>query len=245
MNTVLISILIILFCTAAYLFCHHLRYDNKLTELESEVGHFFGSTISIDTNDVKQNNNYYFGTIGFFLISVSVLLYLTIGSYQHLDSAQVDYNIDYLLVADINKGQKLAIENPGDPLVLLGLAQSYIDGGLYNDALETLDKLLTIDKENSEALGLKATSMYYRDDRLINMDTSLVIARALTQHHEELNTRLLIANDAYLSGNYQKAIDNWNIVLTNKVQAFNRDAINFAIEKSKKKLTQVDTDVAH
>ncbi|WP_299808659.1 tetratricopeptide repeat protein [uncultured Shewanella sp.] len=239
MNIVLISISIILFCSTAFLFCHHLRYDKKLTELESEVGHFFGSNISIDTNDAKQNNNYYFGTIGFFLISVSVLLYSTIGSYQHLDSAQVDYNIDYLLVADINKGQKLAEENPGDPLVLLGLAQSYIDGGLYNDALGTLDQLLTIDANNTQALGLKATSMYYRDDRVISMETSLVIARALTLHHEELNTRLLMANDAYLNGDYQKAIDNWNIVLSNKVQVFNRDAIQFAIEKSKGKLTQV------
>ncbi|GIU15872.1 tetratricopeptide repeat protein [Shewanella sp. MBTL60-007] len=153
-----------------------------------------------------------------------------------------DYNVDYLLVADINKGQKLAEKNPDDPLVLLGLAQSYIDGGLYKDAIETLDQLLVINSENTEALGLKASSMYYRDGRVINMDTSLVIARALTLHHEELNTRLLIANDAYLNGNYQKAIDNWNIVLTNKVQVFNRDAINFAIEKSKQKLTQVGFD---
>ncbi|MGS0691344.1 tetratricopeptide repeat protein [Shewanella sp. 0m-4] len=239
MNTVLISILIILFCSAAFLFCHHLRYDKKVSELESDVGHFFGSTINFDSVEVNQNNNYYFGTIGFFLISVSALLYLTVGSYQNLDSAKVDYNIDYLLVADINKGQKLAIENPGDPLVLLGLAQSYVDGGLYNDALGTLDQLLAIDAENTEALGLKATSMYYRDDRVINMDTSLVIARALTLHHQELHTRLLMANDAYLNGNYQKAIDNWNIVLTNKVQAFNRGAIQFAIDKSKGKLTQV------
>ncbi|MCK8046104.1 tetratricopeptide repeat protein [Shewanella sp. 1CM18E] len=233
MNTLLICISLILFCSLAFLFCHHYRYDNEVASLEKEVGHFFGSNISIDSNDTQQHNNYYFGSIGLFIISVSALLYLTIGSYEKLDSAQVDYNIDYLLVADINKGLKLAEDNPGDPVVLLGLAQSYIDGGLYNDALATLELLLAIDAQNTEALGLKATSMYYRDDRVMNMDTSLVIARALTLHHEELNTRLLLANDAYLNGDYQKAINNWEIVLTNKKQIFNRDAINYAINKSK------------
>lgn len=234
MNTLLISISIILLLSLGWILCHHLKYGDDLAELEREVGHFFGS--NIESKNVEKNNNYHLGIIGLFLICVSASLYLIIGSYQYLDSAKVDYNIDYLLVADINKGQKLAEENPGDPLVLLGLAQSYIDGGMYKDALGTLEQLLTIDSENAQALGLKATSMYYRDERVITMDTSLVIARALTLHHEELNTRLLIANDAYLKGNYQKAIDNWNIVLTNKVQSFNRDAINFAIDKSKKKL---------
>ena len=245
MNTLLISISLILFCLLALLYCHHYRYDNEVLSLEKEVEHFFGSNINIEPIAVKQNNNYYFGSIGLFIISVSALLYLTIGSYEKLDSAQVDYNIDYLLVADINKGQKLAEENPGDPVVLLGLAQSYIDGGLYSDAIATLDQLLVIDNQNSEALGLKATSMYYRDDRVINMDTSLVIARALTLHHEELNTRLLMANDAYLNGNYQKAISNWEIVLTNKKQMFNRDAINYAIEKSKGFLMQIKPAAAH
>lgn len=245
MNTLLLSILAILFCSFALLVCHHFRYGRGIQDLENEIGDCFGSNYYVTKSDANSNNNYPFGFIGLFLISVTVFLYLTLGRYQDLDSAMADYNIDYLLVADINKGQKLAEENPADPLVLLSLAQSYIDGGLYNDALETLDKLLIINSDNSEALGLKATSMYYRDDRVINMDTSLVIARALAQHHEEFNTRLLIANDAYLNGDYQKAIDNWNIVLTNKVQVFNRDAINFAIEKSKNKLTQVDADVAH
>ncbi|MEC4728010.1 tetratricopeptide repeat protein [Shewanella sp. D64] len=245
MNTLLISISIILFCSLACLFCHHLKYGTKIQCVEKDVGHFFGSNINIKSNHVNSSNNYYFGFIGLFFISVSVLLYVTIGSYQNLDSAKVDYNIDYLLVADINKGQKLASEHPDDPQVLLGLAQSYIDGGLYSDALGTLDNLLTINKENSEALGLKATSMYYRDTRVINMDTSLVIARALTLHHEEFNTRLLIANDAYLKGDYQKAINNWNIILTNKLQVFNRDAIQFAIEKAKLKLTKGDPVVTN
>ncbi len=236
MNTLLISISIILLLSLGWILCHHLMYGDDLAELEREVGHFFGSNINIESKNVGKNNNYHLGVIGLFFICASASLYLAIGSYQYLDSAKVDYNIDYLLVADINKGQKLAEENPGDPLVLLGLAQSYIDGGMYKDALGTLEQLLTIDSENAQALGLKATSMYYRDDRVITMDTSLVIARALTLHHEELNTRLLIANDAYLKGNYQKAINNWNIVLTNKVQSFNRDAIYFAIDKSKKKL---------
>lgn len=245
MNTLLISISIILFCSLECLFCHHLNYDRKTQYIEKEFGLFIGSNINIESNDANLNNNCYLGFIGLFFISVSILLYMTVGSYQNLDSAKVDYNIDYLLVADINKGQKLAEEYPDDPQVLLGLARSYIDGGLYSDALGTLDNLLTINKENSEALGLKATSMYYRDARVINMDTSLVIARALTLHHEEFNTRLLIANDAYLKGDYQKAINNWNIILTNKQQVFNRDAIQFAIKKSKLKLTEVDPVVTN
>lgn len=170
------------------------------------------------------------------IVTISLGIYSQTGRYHDWQQGQVDEHTNYLLAAEITKGRQAIDANPDDEIALLNLAQSYAAGGMYTDAVDTLDKLLTLKGEEAELLGMKATAMYYRDSRAIAPETGIVIARALALHREELQTRLLLATDAYLNGKYQAAIEHWQILLENRTQAFNRDAINNAILKAQNKL---------
>ncbi|MGL4472885.1 MAG: tetratricopeptide repeat protein [Shewanella sp.] len=170
------------------------------------------------------------------LLISSVGVYSITGRYSDWNSGKLDENIDYLVAADITKGRLAVGKSPENEIALLNLAQSYAAGGMYQDAVTTLDQLLALRGEDAELLGMKATAMYYRDQRDISLATNLVIARALALHREELQTRLLLATDAYLNGRYQDAIDHWHILLDNQSQGFNRASINNAILKAQSKL---------
>lgn len=197
-----------------------------------------GSRI-IETDSQPQSDSPSFTALvllSLLLVAVSIGVYSLTGRYADWDQGTPDDNIDYLVAADITKGRQVIEQNPDDEIALLNLAQSYAAGGMYQDAVDTLDKLLSLRGDDAELLGMKATSMYYRDGREIAPDTGIVIARALAIHREELQTRLLLATDAYLKGEYAKAIEHWQILLENRSQPFNRDSINNAILKAQSKL---------
>ncbi|BDM65600.1 nitrite reductase [Shewanella sp. NFH-SH190041] len=171
-----------------------------------------------------------------FVVVLSVVIYSTTGRFSDWNSGRVDENIDYLLAADITKGRQALEQTPDDEIALLNLAQSYAAGGMYADAVTTLEQLLQLTGEDAELLGMQATAMYYRDERTIAPQTGIIIGRALALHREELQTRLLLATDAYLKGEYAKAIEHWQILLENRQQPVNRTAINNAILKAQNKL---------
>ncbi|MBV7316970.1 tetratricopeptide repeat protein [Shewanella sp. NIFS-20-20] len=171
-----------------------------------------------------------------------VVLLLTLGVYSQTgrfhdwDTGHVNQHINYLVAADITKGRRAVEQTPDNEVALLDLAQSYAAGGLYQDAVTTLNQLISLNGESAELLGMKATAMYYRDERAIAPETGIVIARALALHREELQTRLLLATDAYLRGEYSKAIEHWTILLQNREQPVNRHSIENAIAKAQAKL---------
>ena len=86
---------------------------------------------------------------------------------------------------------------------------------------------------------MQATSMYYRDGRQFLPEAHKVIDTALNLQRDELNTRMILATDAYLNGQYAVAIEHWRILQTNQTQSFNRQSINNAIMKAEFKLDEV------
>ncbi|BDM62990.1 nitrite reductase [Shewanella sp. NFH-SH190041] len=174
--------------------------------------------------------------LSLFVLALSVGVYSLTGRFSGWDTGKPDVHTDYLVAADITRGRQAIEQNPDDEIALLALAQSYAAGGMYLEAVTTLDQLLILQGEQAELLGMKATALYYRDGRTIAPDTGIVIARALALHREELQTRLLLATDAYLSGDYAGAIRHWQILLENRTQPFNRAGIHNAISKAQSKL---------
>ncbi|QFU24695.1 cytochrome C biosynthesis protein [Shewanella eurypsychrophilus] len=238
MNTLLISFTFIIFCLITITLGHHTLYgiNNSLFLSGND-----GSTCLQNGNEkksVSSKGNFIFVVAINLIMIISIFcIYSSIGRHYEIDFARPETNVDYLLAAKINKNIRTVDEQPSNQIALVNLSQSQMDGGLYMAAIQTLDSLLLLlTGEDAEVLGLKATAMYYRDDRTMTMETSLVIARALALNNEELNTRLLVANHAFLNGHYQEAIDSWTALLNNKVQYFNRDSIDFAINKAYAKI---------
>ena len=130
------------------------------------------------------------------LLVMTLAIYSQTGRYQDWNTGKLDENIDYLVVADITKALRLVDEQPQNSLALQALAQAYSAGGLYSDAVQTLDKLLALVGEDAEVLGAKANALYYRDARQMTPQTQALIAQILAFAPFEPQTRMLQATDA-------------------------------------------------
>ncbi|ASK70675.1 nitrite reductase [Shewanella bicestrii] len=172
------------------------------------------------------------------LLLLTLAIYSQTGRYQDWNTGKLDENIDYLVAADITKALRLVDEQPQNPLALRALAEAYSAGGLYADAVQTLDKLLALVGEDAEVLGAKANALYYRDGRQMTAETQALIAQTLALAPFEPQTRMLQANDAYLHGRYQESIDHWQTLLAQPRAEINREALLNAIGKAQSKLNE-------
>lgn len=171
------------------------------------------------------------------IIFVCTTLYSQLGRFSEWDKAVVDENIDYLIAADINRNARRASEQPTNEIALLNLAQSYAEGGLYADSVNTLDELLALTGVDAGILGMKANALYYRDGREMSLEVTLVLKRALAIDEYEYQSRLLLATHAYLHGEYEHAIEQWQLLLMSDNQGFNRESINNAILKAEQNIS--------
>lgn len=227
MNSLAVGLAGVLMVFSGMLLVHHLHYTRRACALaptgESEIPALSKASPGFPA------------VMALFVVLLSVGIYQSTGRFSDWDKGVVDDNIDYLVAAEITKGRQAVDQAPDNEIALLNLAHSYMEGGMYRDAVETLDSLLTLTGEDAELMGLKATAMYYRDERVIAPETGIVIARVLALFPEEMQTRMLLANDAYFKGQYAKAIEHWQILLNNERQAVNHRAINNAISKAQTK----------
>lgn len=82
--------------------------------------------------------------MGVVLVLLTLAIYSQTGRFRDWDQGRIDENIDYLVAAEITKASRWAQSEPQNTLALMALAQAYSAGGLYSDAVLTLDKLLEI-----------------------------------------------------------------------------------------------------
>ncbi|MGL4713275.1 MAG: tetratricopeptide repeat protein, partial [Shewanella sp.] len=176
--------------------------------------------------------------MGALLVLVTLAIYSQTGRYSDWGQGRTDENIDYLVAAQITKASRVVQREPQNPLALLALAQAQSAGGLYTDAVRTLDTLLQLKGEDAEVLGAKANALYYAERRHISAATQAVIDQTLALSPFEPQTQMLLATDAYLHARYPEAIDHWQLLLAQPDSSINRTAINNAIAKAQKKLTE-------
>ncbi|MEL4282263.1 MULTISPECIES: tetratricopeptide repeat protein [Shewanella] len=215
------SIALLLSGFVAWIFWQHARLNQRQTLAgESQVSHGVPMLCSA------------------LLLLLTLAIYSQTGRYQDWDTGKLNENIDYLVAADITKALRLVDEQPQNPLALQALAEAYSAGGLYADAVQTLDKQLALVGEDAEVLGAKANALYYRDGRQMTAETQALMAQILALAPFEPQTRMLQANDAYLHGRYQEAIDHWQALLAQPRAEINREALLNAIGKAESKLNE-------
>ncbi|GIU22313.1 nitrite reductase [Shewanella sp. MBTL60-007] len=228
MNSLAIGIAVTL-CAVTTLILRHHHSSQKLSVMP--IANSFSNDQGIEQADFKIAVG-----LSIVLCTTTLLIYAQLGHFNGWNKGVVDENIDYLITAEINKNAKKVNEQPSNEIALLNLAQSYVDGGLYSESVQTLDDLLTLSGDSATVLGMKANAMYYRDKREMSLDIDLVIARALALDEYEPQSRLLLATHAYLNGEYEKAIEQWLTLLKSDKQNFNRASINNAIYRAEQKL---------
>jgi formate-dependent nitrite reductase complex subunit NrfG len=245
MNILALGIAICLSIFIGLFWLHHSAYNRNLSSTvvknNSRVTKGVSKAVNVELDEFNglATAHYPFGMSVIVLI-FSISIYASGGHFQGWDQGRVDDNVDYLVAANITKGRMQVEQQPQDEMALMALAQSYAEGGLYADSVGTLTQLISLVGNDAELLGMKATSMYYRDARTFGPETKQVIDTALSIQSDELHTRMLLATDAYLNGEYAIAIEHWQILLTNQSQPFNRQSITNAIIKAEFQLDEVN-----
>ena len=159
-------------------------------------------------------------TAGFaFVVLVSsVAVYAGFGRYA-----------DYMLAAKIAEARRMVKNMPRNAQAHSQLAEALYEAGQYDEAVEVFNALLMLDGARAETLGRLARAMYYRDARNLTDETRRVIERVLSANPLDVQTRMLLGEDAFLHQRYDEAVRHWKMLLDAGVAPEQQRALRNAI----------------
>ncbi len=172
----------------------------------------------------------------------SIGLYAGLGHYSDWMNQRVDETKDHQLAAKITAARKAVADKPNNIQLKVDLTHLYMQGGLFGEAVETAEKAIGQAGRRPDLLGLLANAMYYRDGRTLNPDAMQTIDDALRQNNLEVTSRMLLAQNAFRKGDYQEAIDQWQLLKDSNVAPERTRAFDNAIANAKNRLAQKKTN---
>ena len=170
-------------------------------------------------------------TAGFAVLvfASSVVVYAGFGRYADWQNEQTGVETNYMLAAKIAEARRMVKNMPGNAQAQSELAEALYEAGQYDEAVEVFNELLKVGGESAEALGRLARAMYYRDARVITADTRRVIERALSLNALDVQTRMLLGEDAFMHKRYDEAVSHWKMLLDAGVAPAQQRALRNAI----------------
>ena len=103
-----------------------------------------------------------------------------------------------MLAAKIAEARRMVKNMPNNARAQSELAEALYEAGQYGEAVEVFNEFIKVGGESAEALGRLARAMYYRDARVITAETHRVIERALSINALDVQTRMLLGEDAFI-----------------------------------------------
>ncbi len=170
-------------------------------------------------------------TAGFAVLvfASSVVVYAGFGRYADWQNEQTGVETNYMLAAKIAEARRMVKNMPGNAQAQSELAEALYEAGQYDEAVEVFNELLKVGGESAEALGRLARAMYYRDARVITAETRRVIERALSLNALDVQTRMLLGEDAFMHKRYDEAVSHWKMLLDAGVAPAQQRALRNAI----------------
>lgn len=172
------------------------------------------------------------------LLGTSLGVYASIGRFNDWQDQQVDNTKDHRLAAKITEARRLVQNNPRDINARMDLASRYMEGGLFSEAVNTLEETLGLTGPRADIYGMKANAAYYRDGRRLSPEALDAIEKAHSINPNEIQSGMLLAQDAFLNKHYQKAIEIWQGLLTSNADPSKNRMLQNAILNAKMKLAQ-------
>lgn len=170
-------------------------------------------------------------TAGFAVLvfASSVVVYAGFGRYADWQNEQTGVETNYMLAAKIAEARRMVKNMPGNAQAQSELAEALYEAGQYDEAVEVFNELLKVGGESAEALGRLARAMYYRDARVITAETRRVIERALSLNALDVQTRMLLGENAFMHKRYDEAVSHWKMLLDAGVAPAQQRALRNAI----------------
>lgn len=170
-------------------------------------------------------------TVGFavLVLASSVAVYAGFGRYADWQNEQTGVETNYMLAAKIAEARRMVKNMPNNARAHSELAEALYEAGQYDEAVEVFNEFIKVGGESAEALGRLARAMYYRDARVITAETHRVIERALSINALDVQTRMLLGEDAFMHQRYDEAVSHWKMLLDAGVAPAQQRALRNAI----------------
>ncbi len=118
------------------------------------------------------------------------------------------------------------------------LGRTYLTLQRYQDAYWAFGKVAELVGEHAEILSQQAQALYYHHDHQLTAEVQQIIDRALVLNPQDPGTLWLLGIAAYDSGQFNRAIDIWQGVVSSDLANVNREGLMQAIEDAKSQLAQ-------
>ncbi len=163
------------------------------------------------------------------VLASSVAVYAGFGRYADWQNVQTGVETNYMLAAKIAEARRMVKNMPRSAQAQSNLAEALYEAGQYGEAVEVFNELLKVGGERAETLGRLARAMYYRDARVMTAETRRVIERALSINALDVQTRMLLGEDAFMHKRYDEAVSHWKMLLDAGVAPAQQRALRNAI----------------
>jgi formate-dependent nitrite reductase complex subunit NrfG len=172
----------------------------------------------------------------FLAMAAGAGVYALNGRWSDWQHQQVDETRDHRLAAKITEARRVLQLNPKNTEALVRLAHLYLDGGLFQEAADTVERAQALSPKRADLPGLKAQALYYRDGRVMSADAKRAVEEAFAIDPMEIQSHMLLAQDDFFNERYEQAIERWQRLLDSHVDPSKTAALQNAINTAKNKL---------
>lgn len=228
------------FCLIAYYLLKTMRIQRNAASVHSSENQ---AEQLLVIPEIDQNNRTWNRYLNIFLITLLIGL---MASYFLLPRFQLTYN-EYQRISDplnaftpLEKEQNdlLRLQNdirqsPDNGELWAVLGEYYLYQNSYDNALIAYQRAIKYTGENAQLYSAIATVLYYQAGQHLTEEALAVINKALSLDNNEVTALMLVASDAFINANYEKAIEIWQTLLDSNNPRVNRAQLIEAIRMAK------------
>ncbi|HDR1022218.1 TPA: c-type cytochrome biogenesis protein [Pasteurella multocida] len=161
--------------------------------------------------------------LAFLLIAVPSLYYFSLSRYAEVEQGEAAFLQQQMQLMEqaiskqnedkITQIQNKLRQDPNDAENWLALGQAYIENNEFDSAMIAYQNAQGLLGNKPYILGALATALYYQSGQQLTDAVQALLNQALTEDPQEISSLSLIATEAFVQGNYQKAAQTWQKML--------------------------------
>lgn len=186
--------------------------------------------------------------LAFLLITVPSLYYFSLPRYTDVEQGEAAFLQQQMqlmeqAISQQNEDKITQIQNklrqdPNDAENWLALGQAYIENNEFDSARISYQNAQSLLGNKPYILGALATALYYQSGQQLTEAVQALLNQALIEDPQEISSLSLIATDAFVQGNYQKAAQTWQKMLDSDRANIDRRTLIQRIQMAEIRLQQ-------
>lgn len=186
--------------------------------------------------------------LAFLLITVPSLYYFSLPRYTDVEQGEAAFLQQQMqlmeqAISQQNEDKITQIQNklrqdPNDAENWLALGQAYIENNEFDSASISYQNAQSLLGNKPYILGALATALYYQSGQQLTEAVQALLNQSLIEDPQEISSLSLIATDAFVQGNYQKAAQTWQKMLDSDRPNLDRRTLIQRIQMAEIRLQQ-------